>query len=243
MTSSSSAPWPDAWPFVTCRGFRVGDTVVLAPDVVVDAHVLAPVSTPSGETRPGWQRREVTIAGVDYTVFVRKLPAPPDLVGEDGAVTDEHGRAISITEGVVATGRPAGLPAPLLEAAHREALAAFARFWLADDPRTRTATAPLLRPDRPAPDLPVPPPGGVRARYASVTPSGGPDPGGGPHTGGGPGTGAGLGTGGGPGSRDGHDGGGGRGSGGGLPPGAWVAIIAGAVLLVGVIVIIVAVAS
>lgn len=166
MTSSSA--WPDAWPFLISGGFQVGHGVVMAPTFLIEQgrhRALArAVATPDGRSGD-WFRRDFSDPHRTLTLFFRDIPAPPALVGEESEVLrDSFSRPVLLTEGIVVTGAPAHLDSRIADAAHPIVLAAFVRFWLADDRFADTVEAPQVGPDLSPPQFPTPPPGGLRGR-------------------------------------------------------------------------------
>jgi hypothetical protein len=163
MTSST---WPDAWPFFLASGLTVGHAVVMAPAFLIEQgrhRALArAVATPDGQSGD-WSRRDFSDPDRTLTLFFRDVAPPPALVGENAVdLRDGSNRLVLLTEGVVVRGAPADLDPRIAALAEPVVLAAFARFWLADDQFADTVEAPRLDPGMPPPEFPTPPPGGLR---------------------------------------------------------------------------------
>ncbi|WP_372343999.1 hypothetical protein [Streptomyces sp. KL116D] len=138
------------WPFLICRGHRVGFTVVAAPDFLVAARLpglLFDVAggDPTGAGRARYRLVTGTPVGDLLVMFtVRKantshlgVDAPPG-----APLLDEHSRQVPLIEGVV--GRAAGLApdsgdGPLM-AGRDVCLPLFVDFWNADTEQEPTAT-------------------------------------------------------------------------------------------------------
>jgi hypothetical protein len=156
-------------PFAIGRVRHAGNQVFLAPDnfrrdlmlgLLVDA-----TAVPQGEARIDqyWSR---TLSGEGYSftiLFWFAAPSPDDVGVERGAIRDEHGRSITIIEGLVVVGAAgAELPETVRRRVHTACMSAYRDFWHADqriDALVAAELAPLGRPGatsyalRPLPSL------------------------------------------------------------------------------------------
>jgi hypothetical protein len=142
------------WPFLTGRVRSAGHQVIAAPDLLTAdqaQQLLGPLPAPRGglpSERGEVLRRVVRgFPAGPVTVFYRvvEATAPEYGIDGDGALRDQYGRPILVTEGIVVRGVHDGAFRHSLMAAldetHRLVVPAFQEFWARDEEFTQVPVA------------------------------------------------------------------------------------------------------